>query len=198
MELRPRVTFTPNRLIDLIWIVWLASWIAASFWSGRTQRQIGGLETWTYRAAMIAGGVLLFPGTERSLGERPLWDVGIRGGYIIVWLMLAGLAFSWWARIHLGRLWSSTITRKEGHRIVDSGPYGLVRHPIYTGLIAALLVTAAVDATITALIGAASVVLGLSLKASSEERFLMIELGGEAYRAYCRRVPMLIPFILRR
>ena len=192
------MTFTPNTLIDLIWIVWLASWIAASFWSGRTQRQIGGLETWTYRAAMIAGGVLLFPGTERSLGERPLWDVGIRGGYIIVWLMLAGLAFSWWARIHLGRLWSSTITLKRGHRIVDTGPYRLVRHPIYTGLIAALLVTAAVDATITALIGAASVVLGLSLKARSEERFLMIELGGEAYRDYCRRVPMLIPFILRR
>ena len=192
------MTFTPNRLIDLIWIIWLASWIAASFWSGRTQRQIGGLETWTYRAAMIAGGVLLFPGTERSLGQTPLWDVGSRGGYIIVWLMFAGLAFSWWARIHLGWLWSSTITRKEGHRIVDTGPYGLVRHPIYTGLIAALLVTAAVDATITALIGAASVILGLFLKARSEERFLMIELGGEAYRAYCRRVPMLIPFIQRR
>jgi protein-S-isoprenylcysteine O-methyltransferase Ste14 len=112
--------------------------------------------------------------------------------------MFAGLAFSWWARIHLGRLWSSTITRKEGHRIVDTGPYGLVRHPIYTGLIAALLVTAAVDATIMALIGAASIILRLSLKARSEERFLMIELGGEAYQAYCRRVPMLIPFILRR
>ena len=191
------MSFTPNRLIDLIWIVWLASWIAASFWSGRTQRQIGGLETWTYRAAMIAGGVLLFPGTERSLGETPLWDVGIRGGYIIVWLMLAGLAFSWWARIHLGRLWSSSITRKEGHRIVDTGPYGLVRHPIYTGLIAALSATAAVDATITALIGAALVIFGLFLKASSEERFLMLELGGESYQAYCRGVPMLIPFILR-
>jgi protein-S-isoprenylcysteine O-methyltransferase Ste14 len=65
-------------------------------------------------------------------------------------------------------------------------------------LIAALLVTAAVDATITALIGAALVILGLALKARSEERFLMIELGGETYRAYCRRVPMLIPFVLRR
>ena len=49
-----------------------------------------------------------------------------------------------------------------------------------------------------ALIGAASIILRLSLKARSEERFLMIELGGEAYQAYCRRVPMLIPFILRR
>jgi len=126
---------------------------------------------------MIAGGLLLFPGIERSLGQTPLWDVGSRGGYIIVWLMFAGLAFSWWARIHLGRLWSSTITRKEGHRIVDTGPYGLVRHPIYTGLIAALSATAAVDATITALIGAALVIFGLFLKASSEERFLMLDLG---------------------
>jgi protein-S-isoprenylcysteine O-methyltransferase Ste14 len=192
------VTFTPNELIDLIWIVWLASWIAASFWSGRTQRRIGDLETWTYRAALIVGGVLLFPATERYLGLTPLWHVGIRGGYIIVLPMLAGLAFSWWARIHLGRLWSSAITRKEGHRIIDTGPYRLVRHPIYTGLIVALLATAAVDATITALIGAALVIFGLYLKASSEERFLTIELGSETYQAYRRRVPMLLPLGQRR
>ena len=55
----------------------------------------------------------------------------------------AGILFAWWVRIHLGRLWSGAITRKEGHRVVDSGPYGLVRHPIYTGLLAATFTTAA-------------------------------------------------------
>ncbi len=188
----------PNATIDLIWILWLASWVAASFWSGRTQGRVGGLETWTYRAVMIAGGILLVPWTERTLEQRPLWDVGHVGGYAIALVMLAGLAFVWWARIHLGRLWSSAITRKEDHRIVDTGPYALVRHPIYTGLIVALLATAAVDATVTALVGAALVIFGIWLKARSEEYFLMIELGSDAYNSYCRRVPMLVPFTTRR
>ena len=50
-------------------------------------------------------------------------------------MVTAGLAFCWWARLHLGAMWSGTVTRKDDHHIVDTGPYGLVRHPIYTGLI---------------------------------------------------------------
>lgn len=192
------VTFGPNETIDLIWIVWLGSWIAASFWSGRTQQRIRTLEPWWYRAAMIAGGILLFPGTGRLLEQKPLWQVGTPGGYVFVVLMLAGLGFSWWARLHLGRLWSSAITRKDDHRIVYTGPYGLVRHPIYTGLIVGLVATVAVDGTLTALIGGALVVFGLWLKARAEERFLMTELGADAYGPYCRRVPMLVPFITIR
>src|SRR5438445_12979167 len=51
----------------------------------------------------------------------------------------------WWARIHLGRLWSSNVTRKKNHHVVDSGPYGIVRHPIYTGVIVASIATAAIQ-----------------------------------------------------
>jgi protein-S-isoprenylcysteine O-methyltransferase Ste14 len=185
----------PSETLELIWIVWLLSWVAASFWSGRTQRRVGTLETWTYRAAMIAGGILLVPWTAWTLAETPLWDVGYGGAYVLAAVMVAGLTFTWWARVHLGRLWSSAITRKEGHRIVDTGPYGVVRHPIYTGIIVGLLATAAAEATATALVGAALIIFGLWLKASSEERFLMVELGPDAYGPYCRRVPMLIPFL---
>ncbi len=188
----------PPRILELIWIAWLISWIAASFWSGRTQRRVGTLETWTYRAAMIAGGILLIPWTPRLLAEKRIWDVGYDGAYALAALMLAGLAFTWWARIYLGRLWSSAITRKEDHRIVDSGPYGIVRHPIYTGLIIALLATAAAEATVTALLGVALVIFGLWLKARTEERFLTAELDPDLYGSYCRRVPMLVPFLPRR
>jgi protein-S-isoprenylcysteine O-methyltransferase Ste14 len=109
-------------------------------------------------------------------------------------LTFAGILFAWWARIHLGRLWSGSITRKEGHHIVDTGPYGLVRHPIYTGLIAATLTTAAASATPTAIMGFIFIAIGLWLKARAEEQFLSTELGPEAYAAYQRRVPMLVPF----
>lgn len=189
------MTLGPRETLDLIWIGWLVSWVAASVWSGRTQKRVATLETWTYRAGMIAGGVLLVPWTPSLLGEGRLWDVGDRGGYALIVVMLAGLAFAWWARIHLGRLWSSAITRKEDHRIVDTGPYAIVRHPIYTGLIIALLATAAMEGRVSALLGTALIIFGLWLKARSEERFLMAELGPDAYGSYCRRVPMLIPFL---
>ena len=90
------------------------------------------------------------------------------------------------------------ITRKEDHKIIDTGPYAFVRHPIYSGLIIALLATAAAEGRVTGLFGTALVILGVWLKARTEERFLMAELGQEIYGAYCRRVPMLIPLLPRR
>lgn len=188
----------PSAILDLIWIAWLISWVAASSWSGLTQKRVATLPTWTYRAAMIAGGILLIPSTPWLLGEQQIWEIGHDGAYALAGLMLLGLAFTWWARIYLGRLWSSAITRKEGHRIIDTGPYAFVRHPIYTGLIIALLATAAAEARVTALLGTALIIFGLWLKARSEERFLTVELGTDAYRSYCRRVPMLIPFLPHR
>ena len=109
--------------------------------------------------------------------------------------MLVSLCFTWWARIHLGRLWTGVITRKESHKLIGTGPYAFVRHPIYTGLVIALFATAAVEATAPALLGAALMSFGFWLKGCFEEQFLRIELGSESYAAYCRRVPMLVPFI---
>ena len=118
--------------------------------------------------------------------------------YALAALTLAGILFAWWARIHIGRLWSGSITRKEGHHVVDTGPYALVRHPIYTGLIFALLATAAAQATANALAGAALLSFGFWLKARAEEHFLTAELGADAYGAYRRRVPMLVPSLRGR
>ena len=188
----------PSLILDVIWIVWLMSWILASFWSGLVQRRIATSETWIYRTGLIIGGILLVPYVSNALGETPLWSVGPGGTFLLALLMMAGLGFTWSARVYLGRLWSSAITRKEGHRIVDTGPYALVRHPIYSGIIVGLIATAAAEPTRPALLGAAFVILGLYLKARFEERFLSDELGVEDYGAYCRRVPMMIPFLFLR
>ena len=188
----------PSETVELIWIGWLISWVAASFWSSPMQKRVAKLETWTYRAAIIAGGILLMPWTAWMLAEKRIWDVDYNGAYALAGVMLAGLLLTWWARLHLGRLWSSAISRKQDHSVVDTGPYAFVRHPIYTGLIAALLATAAAEATVTALLGAALIVFGLWLKARSEECFLTAQLGPEAYGSYCRRVPMLVPFLPHR
>jgi len=114
---------------------------------------------------------------------------------VLAGLTLVGISFTWWARIHLGRFWSNAITRKEGHRVIDTGPYGLVRHPIYTGLIAGMLATGVAVGTVTAMLGAVLISLGMWQKARMEEGFLTHELGANAYGSYCRRVPMLVPFL---
>ena len=192
------MTIHPNQVLEFIWIGWLISWIAASFWSTRPQKRAGTLETWTYRAVMIAGGILLAPWTGPLLGEKPMWEISYGGAFALAAVMLAGLLLTWWARIYLGPLWSSVITRKKDHRIVDSGPYAFVRPPIYTGLVIALLATAAAEGRATALAGAAFVIFGVWLKARAEERFLTAEFGAEIYASYCRRVSMLIPLPHRR
>ena len=112
----------------------------------------------------------------------------------MVVLAIVGILFAWWARIYLGRLWSGSITRKEGHRVVDTGPYAIVRHPIYTGIFLATVAVAVLKGNLYAFTGAFLIVAGFWIKARLEERFLSEQLGPETYAAYRCRVPMLIPF----
>ena len=82
------------------------------------------------------GVVLLFGMFRHDLrAELILWRTPVALAWAMVAVVFAGLLFTWWARIHLGRLWSSSVTRKADHHVVDTGPYGIVRHPIYTGII---------------------------------------------------------------
>src|SRR5438552_6365579 len=113
-----------------------------------------------------------------------LWHAGDGLGWVLVAATLAGVSFTWWARIHLGRLWSGSVTRKADHRVVDTGPYGLVRHPIYTGVIFATAATMIAEGTIYAVSGAALMTIGWYVKARLEERFLRAELGANAYAEY--------------
>jgi protein-S-isoprenylcysteine O-methyltransferase Ste14 len=96
--------------------------------------------------------------------------------------------------LHLGRLWSASVTRKEDHRVVDSGPYAIVRHPIYTGLLIAAVATAVIKGTPIAFVGVVLMTIAFVIKGRLEENFLREELGREAYDAYRKRVPMLVPF----
>jgi protein-S-isoprenylcysteine O-methyltransferase Ste14 len=188
----------PTQLLAVIWVAWLISWAIGSFWSGRTEKHVMTWDSRAYRIPILAGAVLFTPWTAQVLGEQPIWHVGNAGTYLLAGVTLAGTLFTWWARIHLGRFWSNAITRKEGHRVIDTGPYGLVRHPIYTGLIGAIFATGIGVGTISALAAAALITFGLWQKARMEEGFLTTELGADAYGPYCNRVPMLVPFLPQR
>ena len=175
------------------WMVWGVSWFVAALWSDRTQaRPMLGSQL-LYRLLRSVGAVMLFD--YRHWGAAPLWSLGDAGGWALVGLAILGFLFCWWARLYLGRLWSSSVTRKADHHIVDTGPYRLVRHPIYTGLTIAALATAIDRGTVVSMIGFALMVLGFLIKARLEETFLRTELGAEAYDAYAKRTGMLLPFL---
>ncbi len=186
---------TPQLAINYLWALWVVSWIAAAFWSDRSAKRPPFGSELLYRAVTLAGAVFLFAFVSRSYrGTLSLWSLGQTVDWALCGLAAVGFLFAWWARLHLGRLWSGWVTKKADHRIVDTGPYGIVRHPIYTGILLAAVSTAILKGTGYALFGAALMGLGFWIKARLEERFLREELGADAYDAYRRRVPMLVPF----
>ncbi len=190
---------TPEVTIQTIWLVWWVSWLAAAAWSDRAVKRPSARHQVLYRILAGLGAVLLF-GLYRHdrRAEMILWRTPVALAWAMVWAVFAGLLFTWWARIHLGRLWSSSVTRKADHHVVDTGPYGIVRHPIYTGIIFASAATAAMRGTTLAWVGACVMTAGWVIKARLEEEFLRKELGAEAYGEYARRVPMLVPLTRRR
>jgi len=103
----------------------------------------------------------------------------------------AGLGFSVWARVHLGVYWSGNVTLKEGHRLIRSGPYRLVRHPIYTGILFGMLGSAIAKDQVLGLLAVAVTVVSFVRKLRIEEKWLTEEFG-EEYLQYRREVRALL------
>ena len=187
---------TPETGVGILWIAWGASWIGAAFWSDRSVARPGGGSEVPYRLLTLIGAALMIGFHPRD-GDAGwvLWRLDPGVGWALVAVTLLGLLFTWWARIHLGRLWSRNVARKADHHLVDTGPYGLTRHPIYTGIILATLATAVLRGSVLASLGFVCLTVGWYVKARLEERFLREQLGATAYDAYAKRVPMLIPFV---
>jgi protein-S-isoprenylcysteine O-methyltransferase Ste14 len=184
----------PGLVLICLWLAWAVSWVIAARWAStpvRIESRGNGLQ---YRALLAVGGLLLAIPARSEISVH-LWWLGYPAAWLLDLVALAGFAFCWWARLHLGTLWSASVTIKPDHHIIDTGPYGLVRHPIYTGLLLAVLATVMMKGSLMGLTGGAAILVGLVLKAGLEEGFLRQDLGNEAYDAYAGRVPMLVPFL---
>ncbi len=187
-----------------LWIAFIATWNIAMIWTAKARsRGAAGLSL-AYLAGYVVGFGLLFAAAFGRVGHllppgalTPLWTGGMAGDAALIAVEGVAFAFAWWARIHLGRLWSGMLTLRDGHRVVDTGPYRLVRHPIYTGFIGASWTLALLVATPAALVGAVVLTVVMTVKARTEEALLRREIGRNDYDAYARRTPMLVPFAPR-
>jgi len=109
-------------------------------------------------------------------------------------LCICGVGFCFWARAVLGGNWSGTVTLKENHELIVRGPYRLVRHPIYAGLLAMFIATAIEQGHLGGIIGLILVLAGLWIK-SSEEEEVMRKQFPDQYVTYRERVKRIIPFM---
>jgi protein-S-isoprenylcysteine O-methyltransferase Ste14 len=116
-------------------------------------------------------------------------------GMIGAALAVVGVAFAVWARVVLGHNWSGLVMMvREGHQLVESGPYAIVRHPIYAGLFAAILGTALTIGTLATWLAVACGLMGILIRADVEERLMATEFGA-AHAAYRVRTRKLIPLV---
>ena len=184
----------PMHAIYWLWVIWYASWLATLLW---TSRSVARPSRGAQRANLVTTGIgilLLFEPPYFGWHSPQLLQPSDAERWALLPVIAVAFAFAWWARIEMGRLWNGYIARTENHRVIDTGPFALVRHPIYTAIILAALLTGIAQGTLFGIAGATFIAWGLWLKARLEERFLIGELGKEAYAAYRRRVPMLVPF----
>lgn len=187
---------TARQLLGFAWIIFCAYWFIAAFFVSRAVKR----QSILGRAGSIALGAIpyffLFRNESHHgwLARRFVPDqawVVITG----IALTYAGIAVAIWARVALGRNWSGTVTIKQDHQLIRTGPYSVVRHPIYSGLLLALLGTALAVGETRGLVALAGAFLMGIFKARTEERF-MIEQFGSQYEDYRKRTKALVPFIL--
>ncbi len=182
-------------IIDGCWIIFLVVWVLAAISTKRSVYRESRAQRLRYSLLLVAGCLLLFRGHR---WPYPLSARVIPHMEMIAWagaiLCIAGLGFCIWARLTLGRNWSGTVTLKEGHELIERGPYRLVRHPIYTGLLAMSLATAIVAGHVAGIAGLVLVFVSFSIKLGNEEE-IMLKQFPEEYAAYQGRVKRLIPFV---
>jgi len=189
----PRIEFWVQ---PAAWIAWSAYWVVAA----RGAKPVRARESIASRASHIAPLAVAF--LLLALPRLPLAGLDtrlLRPPLAWFWAgsaaTVAGLLYAAWARVHLGGNWSGTVTIKEGHALVTSGPYAYTRHPIYTGLLLAFIGSALARGELRGLLSVAIAAAAFQAKLRIEERWLGQEFG-EAYAVYRGRVPALIPRVL--
>ena len=188
------MTLHPRALITALWIAWGLYWLVSAYNAKPTERRESSASRLFYSVLLLGGALLMvMPRARLSVLAAPLLPDKPLRFLTALLLVAAGLAFTVWARVHLGRNWSGTVTVKEGHELIRSGPYGLVRHPIYTGLLLAFAGTAIACGDAAAFIGAVLVLLSFLYKLRIEEGFMRARFPGQ-YANYAATVPALVPF----
>jgi len=182
-------------LLPLMWLAYVAYWWAmgTNVKSDERREEAGSR---LQRLILMILAILLL-GVRRlrlSVLDRRFLPTSVWWVWIGAGVTATGLLFSVWGRRYLGRNWSRAVTIKKDHELITGGPYSLVRHPIYTGLLVGLLGCALALGEWRGLVAVGLVLIALLRKLRLEERWMRVQFG-ESYENYSRQVRALVPYI---
>jgi protein-S-isoprenylcysteine O-methyltransferase Ste14 len=194
------LTLTPQQITHwtiYLWLTLCAIWIGYAPLAKRSIYRQSPDERFFHIAPAAVGLYLLF-GQPISFDtfawmDLPIFRINLPIAIIGFLIALCGIAFSIWARIALDTNWSDSATVKQDHTLTRNGPYRITRHPIYTGLLLAILGSALERGLIRSLLAILLCAISLWLKITVEEK-LMVQRFGDEYIRYRREIPALNPF----
>jgi protein-S-isoprenylcysteine O-methyltransferase Ste14 len=184
---------TPIHLVRDLWVLLGIVWLVAAFQRTRAQKREPPGERLAHLLVMAAAFVLLYD-------REPWWGI-LNRRFIpqaewIEWmgvaLTAAGVTIAIWARRHLGKYWSAEVTIRAGHELICTGPYARIRHPIYTGMLLALVGTALAIGEYRAILAVGIAIFGFARKARKEESFLAGQFGA-VFEEHRRRTGFFLP-----
>ena len=181
-----------------IWAAWFAIWLIWALQSKRTQESEGVASLFSYAIPVWVSILLIaFPRSLGPLGRTEILPPGTPLAITAIAITVLGFALTLWARYILGSNWSSTVTIKVDHQLIRTGPYRHVRHPIYTGLIIAMIGTIIALDEWRGVPAVFFLWLGFTIKRLKEEQF-MHQTFGDRYTDYARTAGAIFPTLLRR
>ncbi len=175
------------------WTIWAVWWLAMAFFSKSTKRRESAAQRIEHLLPALLGFTLIFrEGFGGAWLTRPIISANPFLLLLCLMVTILGLLFAVWARLTLGSNWSGTVTIKTNHQLIRRGPYRWIRHPIYTGMLAALLATAMIQGMLSGMIGFAFALVALYRKARREEAFLSQEFG-DGFLEHRQHTGMFLP-----
>jgi protein-S-isoprenylcysteine O-methyltransferase Ste14 len=182
--------------IDLVWGVTIVIWLAGMFRIKQAARRISSSSRILLLAPTVIGYMLVaLPAVREGWLKQRLWPQTLAVQAAGLALTILGCGFAIWARVSLGSNWSARPSVRQGHELIVRGPYKLVRHPIYSGLLLGLAGSAIAIDRSGCIAGWILVFATYAIKTRQEEH-LMMETFPEDYPNYRQRVRALIPGVL--
>ena len=185
-----------NYFFFAIWIAFLLYWQIKAVGAKATQR-LEPAASRLLRAFVFLIAIVLLSSTHIPLPwlYRPLWPAGLLAFWVGAAVTVAGVLFAVWAREHLGANWSRSVTIKQNHELITTGPYAVVRHPIYTGILAGFLGTVVALSQVRGVIAFVLVFVALWIKLRMEEQWMRSQFG-QTYADYAQHTAALVPWLL--
>jgi protein-S-isoprenylcysteine O-methyltransferase Ste14 len=184
----------PGLIILGCWGAFLLYWFISALAVKATAERKSYTSSLPYRIPVILGAILVAKHPQPYPMNIPLTPYTFLTPWIGAGACVIGLAIAIWSRRILAGNWSSDVRFKQGHELVQTGPYRFVRHPIYTGILLMVFAPAIQYGLLHCWLGALVMAIGFWIKLKQEETVMRQHFP--EYVEYCKRVKALVPFIL--